>query len=88
MGSAPEIVTDGEVGILAGAYQWDEMVAAINDGRLDDVDPHNCRELVQERFSVEAMLDGYEAAFEKIVASGPASRTQGDGLRRTGLLQN
>jgi glycosyltransferase involved in cell wall biosynthesis len=88
MGSAPEIVRDGEVGILAGAYQWDEMVAAIKDGRLDGVDPRRCRELVQERFSVEAMLDGYEAAFEKIVASGPASRTQGDGLNRTGLLQN
>jgi glycosyltransferase involved in cell wall biosynthesis len=88
MGSAPEIVRDGEVGILAGAYQWDEMVAAIKDGRLDGVDPRRCRELVQERFSVEAMLDGYEAAFEKIVASGPASRTQGDGLNRTGLLQD
>jgi glycosyltransferase involved in cell wall biosynthesis len=88
MGSAPEIVRDGEVGILAGAYQWDEMVAAIKDGRLDDVDPRRCRELVRERFSVEAMLDGYEAAFEKIVASGAGSRAQGDGLNRTELLQN
>src|SRR5215210_482221 len=78
MGSAPEIVMDGEVGILGAPYQWDEMVAAIKEGRLEDVDPRRCRELVQERFSVEAMLVGYEAAFEKIVASGPALRTQGD----------
>jgi hypothetical protein len=45
------------------------MVAAIVGGRLEEIDPHHCREYVQERFSVEAMIDGYEAAFEKILAS-------------------
>jgi glycosyltransferase involved in cell wall biosynthesis len=68
MGSASEIVKDGEVGVLAGAGEWDEMVAAIKDGRLDSIDPHSCREYVQEHFSVEAMISGYEAAFEKILA--------------------
>jgi glycosyltransferase involved in cell wall biosynthesis len=70
MGSAPEIVKDGEVGVLAGAGEWDEMVAAIEGGRLKDIDPRRCREYVHERFSVEAMLDGYEAAFETILAQG------------------
>jgi hypothetical protein len=42
------------------------MVEAIKGGSLDEVDPHRCREYVEERFSVEAMIDGYEAAFEKI----------------------
>jgi glycosyltransferase involved in cell wall biosynthesis len=71
MGAAPEIVRDGEVGVLAD--RWDGLVAAIKDGRLDEIDPHRCREHVAERFGVEAMLDGYEAAFEKILAdeSGP-----------------
>jgi glycosyltransferase involved in cell wall biosynthesis len=68
MGSASEIIKDGEVGVLAGAGEWDEMVAAIKDGRLDGIDPHRCREYVQEHFSVEAMISGYEAAFEKILA--------------------
>ncbi|MDX6381364.1 MAG: hypothetical protein QOI57_2388 [Rubrobacteraceae bacterium] len=76
MGAAPEVVKDGEVGILAGAGEWDEMVTAIKGGRLDDVDPHRCREYVHERFSVEAMLDGYEAAFEKILANSRAPRIQ------------
>ena len=74
MGSAPEIIKDGEVGVLTGAYQWDEMVAAIKDGRLEDIDPNRCREHVRERFSVNAMLDGYEAAFEKILVNSRAPR--------------
>jgi glycosyltransferase involved in cell wall biosynthesis len=76
MGAAPEVVKDGEVGVLVGAGEWDEMVAAIKGGRLDDVDPRHCREYVHEHFSVEAMLDGYEAAFDKILANSRASRTQ------------
>jgi len=68
MGAASEIVSDGEVGILAGAGEWDEMAAAITSGRLEDIDPHHCREYVEEHFSIRAMVDGYEAAFEKILA--------------------
>jgi len=67
MEAAPEIVEDGEVGVLVGAGEWDEMVSAIRSGRLDTIVPQLCREHVQERFSVETMLDGYEAAFEKIL---------------------
>jgi glycosyltransferase involved in cell wall biosynthesis len=74
MGSAPEIVSDGEVGVLAGEGEWDEMVEAIRGGRLEEIDPHRCREVVRERFSVEAMVDGYEKAFEKILS---LERTQG-----------
>jgi glycosyltransferase involved in cell wall biosynthesis len=87
MGSAPEIVKDGEVGILRLPYRWDEMVAAIRDGRLEGIDPHRCRELVRERFSVEAMLDGYEKAFEKILALETAPGTRREKLDRTGTLQ-
>jgi glycosyltransferase involved in cell wall biosynthesis len=67
MGAAPEIVKDGEVGILVGEGEWDEMAQAIKSGRLESIDPHHCRQYVEERFSVEAMIDGYEAAFEKIL---------------------
>ena len=85
MGSAPEIVVDGEVGVLAAPYRWDEMVSAILDGRLDGIDPYRCRQLVEERFSVEAMLDGYEAAFEKILAIEGAG---GGRLNRTGMIES
>jgi glycosyltransferase involved in cell wall biosynthesis len=68
MGAASEIVRDGEVGVLLGAGEWDEMAAAIEGGRLEEIDPHRCREYVEEHFSVDAMISGYEAAFEKILA--------------------
>ena len=68
MGSASEIVKDGEVGVLVGEGEWDEMARAIKSGRLEDIDPYHCRQYVEERFSVEAMVNGYEAAFEKILA--------------------
>jgi glycosyltransferase involved in cell wall biosynthesis len=87
MGSAPEIVKDGEVGILRPRYRWDEMVAAIRNGRLEGMDPHRCREVVRERFSVEAMVDGYEKAFEKILALETAPGTRRGKLDRTGTLQ-
>ncbi len=67
MGAAPEIVKDGEVGVLVGEGEWDEMAQAIQSGRLEGIDPHHCRQYVEERFSVEAMISGYEAAFEKIL---------------------
>jgi glycosyltransferase involved in cell wall biosynthesis len=67
MGAAPEIVKDGEVGVLVGEGEWDEMAQAIKSGRLEGIDPHHCRQYVEERFSVEAMISGYEAAFEKIL---------------------
>jgi PAS domain S-box-containing protein len=62
--------------IAASASQggWDEMVEAIRGGRLERIDPDRCREVVWERFSVEAMVDGYEKAFEKILALQSTSR--------------
>ena len=48
------------------------MIAAIKGGRLEEIDSYHCRQYVHERFSVEAMVNGYEAAFEKIVASSRA----------------
>jgi glycosyltransferase involved in cell wall biosynthesis len=68
MGAASEIVRGGEVGVLVGAGEWDEMIAAIKGGLLEDIDPHHCREYVEEHFSVEAMINGYEVAFEEILA--------------------
>jgi hypothetical protein len=50
-----------------GAGEWDEMVAAIKGGRLEGIDPSHCRQYVRENFGIEAMIDGYEAAFQKIV---------------------
>src|SRR5215211_5366289 len=77
MGSASEIVKDGEVGVLVGEGEWDEMAQAIKSGRLEDIDPYRCRQYVHERFSVEAMVKGYEAAFEKILANSRKNTVTG-----------
>ncbi len=62
--------------IAASAPQggWDEMVEATRGVRLEKIDPDRCREVVRERFSVEAMVDGSEKAFEKILALQSTSR--------------
>ena len=91
MGAAPEVVEDGEVGVLVGAGEWEEMVAAIKGGRLDGIDPRRCRDHVREHFSVETMVDGYEATFENILAPGKQKEARTNGSRIsepvTGLLR-
>jgi PAS domain S-box-containing protein len=56
----------------------EELASALREiaesGRLEGIDPHRCREVVRERFSAEAMVDGYEKAFEKILALQSGSR--------------
>lgn len=64
-GSMPELVKHGESGYLSRTE--DEMVEAIH--RIENLDRRRCREWVQENFSVEQMVDGYERLYRRI-ASG------------------
>jgi len=59
-GSVPEVVDDGATGFIRDDV--DGMVEAV--GRLSEIDPHVCRRVVEERFSVAAMTAGYEALYE------------------------
>ena len=63
-GSVPEVVADGETGFIVSSV--DEMAAAV--GRVGDLDPHRMRSWVEERFSAEAMVSGYEHAYEHALA--------------------
>jgi glycosyltransferase involved in cell wall biosynthesis len=73
-GSVPEVVADGETGFIVGSVE--EMAAAID--RVGDLDPRAMRARVKERFSAEAMVAGYERAYQRILASGDeASRVLG-----------
>ncbi len=62
LGSCREVIADGETGFLvrdvAGA------VAAVD--RLGEIDRAACRRRVEERFSIETMVRGYEAVYEQI----------------------
>jgi glycosyltransferase involved in cell wall biosynthesis len=67
-GSVPEVIVDGETGFIVSVDDYpDEAAAAL--GRLGEIDPKACRRRVEERFSKEAMVDGYERAFELALSS-------------------
>jgi glycosyltransferase involved in cell wall biosynthesis len=67
-GSVPEVVEDGVTGWIVDVEDYPEQ-AAERLARLSEIDPHACRDRVQRLFSKEAMVAGYEAAFE-LAASG------------------
>jgi glycosyltransferase involved in cell wall biosynthesis len=47
----------------------EEMAAAVE--RVGDLDRRALRARVQERFSAEAMVTGYERAYQKVLAAVP-----------------
>lgn len=55
-GAIPEIVEDGKNGYLAHSIQ--EMSQKIQ--QIDQIDRSVCRKTVEEKFSIEKMIDGYE----------------------------
>jgi len=65
-GSVPEIVDEGETGFVCETD--DEMVEAA--GRLGRIDRHACRRTFERRFSVEHMVDAYEAVYERACGAG------------------
>ena len=63
-GSVPEVVEDGHNGFIA--EDVDGLVEAV--GRIGEIDPSACRESVERRFTVERLLDEYEALYHKLLA--------------------
>jgi len=63
-GSVPEVVADGETGFIVESL--DEMAAAFD--RVGELDPHAMRSRVERHFSADAMITGYERAYERALA--------------------
>jgi glycosyltransferase involved in cell wall biosynthesis len=63
-GSVPEIVDPGRTGFVVDTL--DELVDAVK--RVRTIDRAACRRLVEKRFTVERMVDGYEAIYRSLVA--------------------
>jgi glycosyltransferase involved in cell wall biosynthesis len=63
-GSVPEVVADGETGFIVSSVE--ELAAAVD--RVGDLDPHAMRARVEERFSADAMVAGYERAYTHALA--------------------
>jgi glycosyltransferase involved in cell wall biosynthesis len=66
-GSVPEVVVDGETGFIVPVQDYPAQAAAALR-RLGEIDPAACRARVQERFSKEAMVAGYEDVFRRVTA--------------------
>ncbi len=62
-GSAPEVVEDGVTGYVVDTME--EFEGALGD--LDAIDPRDCRARVERLFTSQAMINGYEAAYERIL---------------------
>ncbi|HYG83294.1 MAG TPA: glycosyltransferase family 4 protein [Verrucomicrobiae bacterium] len=62
-GSVPEVVADKKTGYIVDSVT--EMAEAV--AKVKRIKPENCRKHVEERFSTDKMVDGYEAAFQKAI---------------------
>lgn len=86
-GSVPEIVRDGVTGFIIdpdgedrpGKGSWvikkqgiEGLVEAVK--RIGEIDRAACRKHVEENFSVEKMVEGYEKVYQKIVNERLASK--------------
>jgi len=72
-GSAPEIVEDGVTGFVVD----DEHAMARAVGRLGELDPAACRDACESRFSVAAIVRGYEDVYRAAAAAGVAPTATG-----------
>jgi glycosyltransferase involved in cell wall biosynthesis len=61
-GSVPEVVAHGRTGFVCDGL--DELVAAID--HVGEIDPGVCRREVMERFTVDRMVDEYEAIYARL----------------------
>jgi glycosyltransferase involved in cell wall biosynthesis len=66
-GSVPEVVIDGETGFVVSVENYASEAAGCLE-RLDQIDPKACRSHVEQRFSKEAMVAGYEQVFERVLS--------------------
>jgi glycosyltransferase involved in cell wall biosynthesis len=65
-GSVPEVVADGETGFIVSVEDYPAQAAAALR-RLGEIDADACRARVQEKFSKESMVAGYEAVFRRVM---------------------
>jgi glycosyltransferase involved in cell wall biosynthesis len=64
MGSVPEVIAQGKTGFVCQSYEeMAEMVPAVQK-----IDRQTCRDYVLSRFSVQAMTDEYERAFQMVLS--------------------
>ncbi|MGK0186987.1 MAG: glycosyltransferase involved in cell wall biosynthesis [Verrucomicrobiales bacterium] len=63
LGSCREVIEHEVTGFLVADVRG--AIAAVD--RIDEIDRRSCRRRVEERFSIETMVKGYEAVYAKIL---------------------
>ena len=66
-GSVPEIIVNGKTGFVVNSV--DEMIGALD--RIDDIDPHECRNHVQNNFSITKMANKYSDLYQQAFSDHP-----------------
>jgi len=61
-GSVPEIIKDGKTGFIA--KNMNEAVRVVKN--IDKIERKECRKNVEEKFTVEKMVDGYEKVYYEL----------------------
>ena len=69
-GAVPEIIADGETGFVVDSES--DMVEAVK--HIDSIDPRQCRQHVQDNFSITRMADGYGAFYHQVISSYEPSK--------------
>jgi glycosyltransferase involved in cell wall biosynthesis len=66
-GSIPELIDDGETGFVCDSLNG--MIEAV--GQLTVIDRQRCRQVFDERFSVQRMVRDYLTTYEQVLSEGP-----------------
>ncbi len=69
-GSVPEVIEDGVTGWIVSVEDY-AREAAEKLKEIDRIDPRACRDRVERLFSADAMVEGYERVFERVIEEGP-----------------
>jgi glycosyltransferase involved in cell wall biosynthesis len=64
-GAVPEIVVDGKTGFVVDSIN--DMIEAVD--RIDSINPRECREHVQNHFSITSMTGKYSELYHQIIGS-------------------
>jgi len=62
LGSPREVIADGQTGLLVNGVA--EAVEAV--GKINSLDRKRCRQHVEEHFTIDCMVSGYERVYEEI----------------------
>jgi glycosyltransferase involved in cell wall biosynthesis len=64
-GAVPEVIEHGRTGFIVDTL--DEMVEAAR--HIDEIDPHECRRVAEERFALEPFVIAHEVAYQTLLTT-------------------